>query len=70
MSKTATASKTEVSATTSGTKGGKNDLSSSMPTLCENQVRELAYSLWEEAGRPEGDGVQFWLQAEEKLKKS
>lgn len=30
----------------------------------EQAVRELAYAKWEEAGRPNGDGVCFWLEAE------
>jgi len=32
--------------------------------MSEEQLRELAYLRWEQAGRPPGDGVQFWLQAE------
>jgi hypothetical protein len=30
----------------------------------EDAVRLLAYQLWEQAGSPEGDGVNFWLEAE------
>jgi hypothetical protein len=33
----------------------------------EAKVREQAYLLWEEAGRPEGDGAEFWFQAEQQL---
>lgn len=33
----------------------------------EDQIREKAYLLWEEAGRPEGDGVEFWIRAETDL---
>jgi hypothetical protein len=33
----------------------------------EEEVREKAYTLWEEAGRPEGDGVEFWVRAEREL---
>lgn len=33
----------------------------------EEAVRERAYLLWEEAGRPEGDGVDFWVRAEQEL---
>lgn len=29
-----------------------------------DMIRQLAYEKWEAAGRPEGDGVQFWLEAE------
>lgn len=30
----------------------------------EDVIRERAYQLWEEAGSPPGDGVDFWLQSE------
>jgi hypothetical protein len=33
----------------------------------EGHVRTRAYELWESAGRPEGDGVYFWLEAEREL---
>jgi hypothetical protein len=33
----------------------------------EKQVRELAYLKWEQAGYPESDGVQFWLEAENEV---
>ena len=32
-----------------------------------NAIRELAYAKWEQAGWPSGDGIQFWLQAEQEL---
>ena len=35
----------------------------------KESVNELAYRLWEEAGRPESDGVEFWLRAEAELTK-
>jgi len=34
----------------------------------EDRIRELAYLKWEAAGYPSGDGVEFWLQAEEELR--
>lgn len=37
---------------------------------CEESIREKAYLLWEAAGYPEGDGVDFWLQAEQALSES
>lgn len=37
--------------------------------LCEDAIREKAYLLWEAAGSPIGDGVDFWLQAEQVLSK-
>lgn len=33
----------------------------------EETIRERAYLLWEEAGRPECDGVEFWVRAEQEL---
>lgn len=34
---------------------------------CEEQIRELAYQKWEEAGCPSGDGFDFWLVAEQEI---
>ena len=34
----------------------------------DEAVRARAYSLWEAAGYPEGDGVEFWLRAEQELR--
>ena len=31
---------------------------------CEEQIRQLAYQKWEQAGCPSGDGFDFWLDAE------
>lgn len=28
-------------------------------------VEKIAYRLWEEAGRPPGDGKEFWFRAEQ-----
>jgi len=36
----------------------------------EDKVRQLAYLKWEAAGYPYGDGVEFWLQAEEEVNSS
>jgi hypothetical protein len=33
----------------------------------EEATRVRAYHLWERAGRPEGDSVSFWLEAESEL---
>lgn len=32
--------------------------------LLEQRIREKAFRLWEEAGRPEGQEEHFWFQAE------
>jgi hypothetical protein len=33
----------------------------------EEEVRQLAYRLWEEAGRPEGKDAAFWALAESRV---
>ena len=35
--------------------------------LSEDKIRLLAYQKWEAAGRPEGDGATFWIEAEQQL---
>jgi hypothetical protein len=30
----------------------------------EQRVRERAYEIWEQTGRPEGKAMEHWLQAE------
>lgn len=35
--------------------------------VTEDEIRVLAYHKWELAGRPAGDGVEFWHQAELEL---
>jgi hypothetical protein len=37
----------------------------SLPT--PDEIRQLAYAKWEAAGKPPGDGSDFWLQAETEL---
>jgi hypothetical protein len=34
---------------------------------CDDVVRVSAYFKWVAAGRPDGDGVNFWLEAEREL---
>lgn len=34
----------------------------------DKQIRERAYALWVEHGRPDGHETAFWLQAERELK--
>ena len=33
----------------------------------DQDIRLCAYQKWEAAGKPTGDGVQFWLEAEQEL---
>jgi len=39
-------------------------------TCCQTAVRELAYSKWEGAGRPDGDGVEYWVEAEKEVQET
>ena len=36
--------------------------------VTDEEVQVRAYYLWEEAGRPEGSGQDFWLKAEKELR--
>lgn len=38
-----------------------------MTSYDETLIRDRAYTLWEEAGRPEGQDKHFWAMAEEEL---
>ncbi|MGV3491730.1 MAG: DUF2934 domain-containing protein [Devosia sp.] len=38
-----------------------------MSHIHEDQIRDLAYTLWDEAGRPEGQDKHFWARAERQL---
>jgi hypothetical protein len=37
------------------------------PDAIEESIRVLAYFKWEAAGSPEGDGVDYWLEAEREV---
>ena len=34
----------------------------------EQEIQHAAYLLWEEAGRPPGRDLEFWLTAQERLR--
>lgn len=36
-------------------------------SVSEEDVRRAAYLKWEAAGRPEGDGLNFWMEAFQEL---
>ena len=38
------------------------------PVVSAEEIRLSAYRKWESAGKPTGDGVPFWLEAEQELK--
>ena len=33
----------------------------------EQEIRQLAFQLWQQAGKPEGKSDAFWYQAEKEL---
>jgi hypothetical protein len=35
--------------------------------ISEHKVREIAYKLWEDAGRPFGQEAEFWRRAREEV---
>jgi hypothetical protein len=37
-------------------------------TVHEGHIRDLAFQLWLKADKPDGDGVEFWLEAEKQLR--
>lgn len=37
--------------------------------MTEQEIRMVAYALWEEAGRPDGRDKEFWSAAERQLAK-
>jgi hypothetical protein len=39
----------------------------SMVKPTDEQIRQRAHELWQEAGRPEGQQDQFWFEAEREL---
>ena len=36
----------------------------------EQQIRDRAYSIWEEQGRPQGEDMRHWLQAWQEISKA
>lgn len=44
--------------------------SSTAESSIEDAIREKAYLLWEEAGKPLSDGKEFWLEAERLVSES
>jgi len=39
-----------------------------MPEPTEQEIRERAHRLWEQAGKPEGREDEFWRAAEQQLR--
>jgi hypothetical protein len=38
------------------------------PEPTHEEIALTAYYIWEDRGCPEGDGAEFWLEAEERLR--
>jgi len=51
-------------------KSGAAPESQSGTLSTEESIRLRAYLRWDAAGRPGGDGVRFWLEAEKELSQS
>lgn len=43
--------------------------SESGDTVTPQAIAERAYSIWEERGRPEGQDLEHWLEAERRLRR-
>jgi Protein of unknown function (DUF2934) len=56
--KSTTSAKAAVASSDNGHKG---------KLVSDEDIRLCAYQKWEAAGKPTGDGVQFWLEAEQEL---
>jgi hypothetical protein len=50
------------------TGAGDGSPPTSAAAVAEEDIRLRAYFKWEAAGRPDGDGVLFWLEAEKELR--
>ena len=67
--KRSAAAKAEPSARTAASvAGGQVDQKGQPPSA--EKIRLCAYQKWERAGKPSGDGIQFWLEAEKELGKA
>jgi hypothetical protein len=66
MSKKPAKNSAAKSSGTTETNGAVHSLAP-QPNSSEENLRLLAYFKWEAAGKPEGDGTPFWLEAEHEL---
>jgi len=54
-------------ATTTQTAVASGDKEHKTPLVSAEHIRLCAYRKWESAGKPTGDGISFWLEAEQEL---
>jgi len=50
-------------------KNSKSSSSSKTDAALTEQIRKKAYELWEKRGRPSGNSMRDWLEAERIIKK-
>ena len=55
--------------TTTQTVVASGDKGHNAQLVSAEDIRLCAYQKWEIAGKPTGDGIQFWLEAEQGLMK-
>ncbi len=53
--------------TTTQTAVASDDKDHKAKLVSAEDIRLCAYRKWESAGKPTGDGIQFWLEAEQEL---
>ena len=46
---------------------GQGNKAQTARTTFEEAIRLRAHQKWESAGKPDGDGLQFWLEAEREI---
>ena len=54
-------------ATTTQTAVASGDKEHKAPLVSVDDIRLCAYRKWASAGKPTGDGISFWLEAEQEL---
>ncbi len=55
------------SATATQKAAASGDKDNKAQLVYEEEIRIRAYRKWESAGKPIGDGIPFWLEAEQEL---
>ena len=55
------------SGTATQTAASSGDKDNKAQLVYEEEIRIRAYRKWESAGKPIGDGIPFWLEAEQEL---
>lgn len=56
-----------VTASSVGASAGAGSTDAESGVVPADAIRTRAFQMWERAGKPDGDGVTFWLDAEREL---